>query len=146
MDSGNREIVKVILENLTGQVEMLAGLSLAFFGGFAALLAQIYFHNMGENRAKITTSAFFWRWLAPVSLTLNGLSFLSGYLARAVITGTTPGIFRVNMAPLDNWADAVFPGSDLLRYFMLAQLASFVVGVLCLTLFIIRNLRVIINR
>jgi len=138
----NEEIAKTIIEQMAGQTDLLITLATAVFGGLIALVVQILIHNCDRSKDQIAINLKS-LWLVIACLLLESVSIASGYFARATITALTPAIFRVDTSTLESWSDAQFSGRFALTLWPSMQFSLFVLGILMISVFVIRNRQLI---
>ncbi len=131
-------IAESVIDQMSSQIELFTSLSLAMCGGLLVLATQVLLHNHSRDSSKelIQLKAFY-LWI--VSFVLEGLAICFGALSRSVITDVTPTIFHLDFSKLETWAQARFPGEEVLSTTATAQFAFFFLGIVAIFLFSLAN-------
>lgn len=137
MGSPSVEAAKTAIQQMNGQVGLFISLSLAICGGLLALIVQVLLHNHSDGKSHI-------RLRHPIFLVsafaLQVISAILGLACMGAITDAVPAIIGANFAnrPL---SDTCFEGSRQIGLTGTGQVILFMLSLLCLTVFILWNWR-----
>jgi hypothetical protein len=139
-------IAKAILDQLSSQVGLATTLATAISGGLVALVIQVAIHNRAGGTTPLVLKS---QWIVTLALFIEGVSLLSGYLARGTITDVAPILMQL---PADSWHAAAglpheasrfgavaFPGSRLLSFMVETQFITMMVGLFLIFIFAFLN-------
>ncbi len=138
MDIGAR-IAGQVLKSIGAQIDLLFTLSVAICGGVIWLIVQLAVHNNAESTKTIRLE---WPCLLTVTFVLEGLAIFFGYLARSAVTASIPAIFRADYTGILDFGNLQFQGHTLLKYALILQFLTFLAGIACLLIILLKNKKI----
>lgn len=125
-----------IIDSISSQIDLLTTLSVGICAGIVAIYIQIAIHNRGKDSSKLVLR---WQDLLIISFFLEGVSIVSGYCAYGAITDATPVILSLSFEKEKMFAEYAFSNSCMIRSLAIIQFLSFLGGILCVLICLVKN-------
>jgi hypothetical protein len=130
------DIGDALIGSLGGQSDLLTSLSLATIGGLVAFAVQVMLHNASAPASSIGLR-WLWTWWGSIFLEFS--SIFSSYLLKGSIVSAIPTVFGTNFIVGEPIQENKVTALDYIQVLALIQFACFILGILLLVVFLIKN-------